>query len=147
MANTSFSETHPVGANNIGYEGKPVSANNIFADLDLVRDPVGTALRSGIRRLGEVPSRFMMIDEIVEVAEEAARQFGDPGVRGVIVDKQWDGLATKRAIAGSREASGPRRGVLCPPNARTNRGGAGVVHQYRGRARARPVRNWRRRDS
>jgi len=63
--------------------------------LPLVRDPLGMALRSGIRRLGEVPSRFMTIDEIVEVAEEAARQFGDPGVRGVGVDKQWDGLRDK----------------------------------------------------
>jgi hypothetical protein len=37
MSNTSFSETHPVGANNIGYEGKPVSANNLFADLEALR--------------------------------------------------------------------------------------------------------------
>jgi hypothetical protein len=37
----------------------------------------------------------MTIDEMVEVTEEAARQSGDPGVRGVIVDKQWDGHRDK----------------------------------------------------
>ena len=34
----------------------------------------------------------MTIGEMVELANEAAAEFGDPGVRGVIVDKQWDGL-------------------------------------------------------
>jgi hypothetical protein len=60
--------------------------------VPFVRDPVGAALRLGIRRLGEIASRFMTIDEMAEVAEQAAAQCGDPGVREVIVDKQWDGL-------------------------------------------------------
>ena len=63
--------------------------------LPLVRDRVGMALRLGIRRLGEIAAKFMTIDEMAEAAEEAARQSGDPGVRGVIVDKQWDGLRDK----------------------------------------------------
>jgi hypothetical protein len=63
--------------------------------LPLVRDPVGGALRLGIRRPGEIASGFMTIDEMVEVAEEAARQSGDPGVQEVIVDKQWDGLCDR----------------------------------------------------
>jgi hypothetical protein len=60
--------------------------------LPFVRDPVGTTIRLGIRRLGEIASGFMTIDEMVEVAEEAAAQGGDPGVRSLIVDKQWAGV-------------------------------------------------------
>jgi hypothetical protein len=60
--------------------------------LPFVRDPVGTALRLGIRRLGEIASEFMAIEEMTDVAKEAAAQSGDPGVREVIVDKQWNGL-------------------------------------------------------
>jgi hypothetical protein len=56
------------------------------------RDPVGTTLRLGIRRLGEIASGFMTIDEMVDLAEQASAECGDPGVRGCIVDKQWDGL-------------------------------------------------------
>jgi hypothetical protein len=60
--------------------------------LPFVRDPVGTALRLGIRRLGEIAAKFMTIEEMVRVAEEAAAQCGDPGIREVIVDTLWDGL-------------------------------------------------------
>jgi hypothetical protein len=60
--------------------------------LSFVRDPIGASLKLGIRRLGEIASEFMTIDEMTAVAEEAAAQSGDPGVRGSIVDKQWDGL-------------------------------------------------------
>jgi hypothetical protein len=45
------------------------------------------ALRLGIRRLGEIAAKFMTIDEMAEAAEEAARQSGDPGVRGVIMGR------------------------------------------------------------
>ena len=34
----------------------------------------------------------MTIGEMVELANEAAPDCGDPSVRGVIIDKQWDGL-------------------------------------------------------
>ena len=60
--------------------------------VPFVCDPVGKALRLGIRRLGEIASGFMTIDEMVVLAEQASAEFGDPGVRGCIVDKQWDGL-------------------------------------------------------
>jgi hypothetical protein len=50
--------------------------------LPFVRDPIETALRMGIRRLGEIASGFMTIGEMVELANEAAAEFGDPGVRG-----------------------------------------------------------------
>ena len=60
--------------------------------LPYVRDPIGTALKLGIRRLGEIASKFMTIDEMMDVANEAAAQCGKPGVRGCIVDKLWDGL-------------------------------------------------------
>jgi len=60
--------------------------------VPFVRDPVGKALRLGIRRLGEIASGFMTIDEMVVLAEQASAESGDPGVRGCIVDKQWDGL-------------------------------------------------------
>jgi hypothetical protein len=60
--------------------------------LPFVRDPIGTALRLGIRRLGEIAAGFMTIDEMTEVTKEAAAQCGDPSVREVIVDKHWDGL-------------------------------------------------------
>jgi hypothetical protein len=46
----------------------------------------------GIRRLGEIATGFMTIDEMAGVAEEAAAECGDQGVREVIVDKAWDGL-------------------------------------------------------
>ena len=60
--------------------------------LPFIRDPVGTALRLGIRRLGEIASGFMTIDEMVNLAEQASAECGDRCVRGCIVDKQWDGL-------------------------------------------------------
>jgi hypothetical protein len=60
--------------------------------VPFVRDPVGTALRLGIRRLGEIASGFMTIAEMVDLAEQASAKCGDPDVRGCIVDKQWDGL-------------------------------------------------------
>jgi hypothetical protein len=53
---------------------------------------VPLALRLGIRRLGEIASGFMTIDEMADVAEEAAAECGDQGVREVIVDKAWDGV-------------------------------------------------------
>ena len=60
--------------------------------LPYVRDPIGATLKLGIRRLGEIATKFMTIDEMTDLAEEAAAQSGDPGVRGCIVDKLWDGL-------------------------------------------------------
>jgi hypothetical protein len=60
--------------------------------LPFVRDPIGVTLKLGIRRLGEIASEFMTIDEMTDLAEEAAVQSGDPGVRGCMVDKLWDGL-------------------------------------------------------
>jgi hypothetical protein len=60
--------------------------------LPFVRDPVGTALRLGIRRLGEIAAKFMTIDQMEELLKEAAAECGDQGVREVIVDKLWDGL-------------------------------------------------------
>ena len=60
--------------------------------LAFVCDPIGTALRSAIRQLGEVASKFMTIDEMLNVADEAAAKWGDPAVRGRIVNRQWDGL-------------------------------------------------------
>jgi hypothetical protein len=63
--------------------------------LPFVRDPVGAALRLGIRRLGEIAAKFLTIDQMADVAEEAAAQCGDQGVREVIVDKAWDGLRDK----------------------------------------------------
>jgi hypothetical protein len=65
--------------------------------LAFVRDPIETALRLGIRRLGQIASGFMTIGEMVELANEAAPDCGDPGVRGVIIDKQWDGLRDRSA--------------------------------------------------
>src|SRR5438045_2744297 len=56
--------------------------------LPFVQNPIGTALKGAIRRLGEIASRFMTIDEMDGLAEEAAGQCGDPGVRGCIVDRQ-----------------------------------------------------------
>src|SRR6185369_8540635 len=53
--------------------------------LPFVRDPIGTTLKLGIRRLGEIASEFMTIDEMAAVAEEAAAQSGDPGARGSIL--------------------------------------------------------------
>jgi hypothetical protein len=64
--------------------------------LPFVRDPIGTALRLGIRRLGEIASEFLTIDQMIDVAKEAAAQRGDPGVRSVIVDKQWDGVRDRK---------------------------------------------------
>jgi hypothetical protein len=63
--------------------------------LTFVRDPIRTALRLGIRRLGEIGAEFLTVDEMIDVAKEAAAQCGDPGVREVIVDKLWDGLRDK----------------------------------------------------
>jgi hypothetical protein len=63
--------------------------------LPFVRDPVGTALRLGIRRLGEIAAGFMTIDQMTDVVEKAAAECGDQGVREVIVDKAWDGLRDK----------------------------------------------------
>jgi hypothetical protein len=60
--------------------------------LPFVSDPIGTALRLGIRRLGEIASEFMAIDQMEELLKEAAAASGDQGVREVIVDKMWDGL-------------------------------------------------------
>ena len=60
--------------------------------LPFVRDPIGATLKLGIRRLGEISSRFMTVDEMMDVANEAAAQCGEPGIRGCIVDKLWDGL-------------------------------------------------------
>jgi hypothetical protein len=60
--------------------------------LPFARDPVGTALRLGIRRLGEIAAGFMTIDQMAELLREAASECGDQGVREVIVDKAWDGL-------------------------------------------------------
>jgi hypothetical protein len=62
------------------------------AILPFVSDPVGSALRLGIRRLGEIAAQFMRIDEMADVAEQAAAECGDLGVREVIVDKAWDGV-------------------------------------------------------
>jgi hypothetical protein len=64
--------------------------------LPFVHDPVGAALRLGIRRLGEIASEFLTIDQMIDVAKEAAAQRGDPGVRSVIVDKQWDGVRDRK---------------------------------------------------
>ncbi len=50
----------------------------------------------GIRRLGEIAAGFMTVDAMAEVAEEAAAQCGDPGVREVIVDKAWDGVRDQK---------------------------------------------------
>jgi hypothetical protein len=47
---------------------------------------------SGIRRLGEIASGLMTIDQMVDVAEEAAAECGDQGVRAVTVNKLWDGV-------------------------------------------------------
>ena len=60
--------------------------------VPFVLDPVGTALRLGIRRLGEIASGFMSIAEMVDLAEQASAECGDRCVRACIVDKQWDGL-------------------------------------------------------
>ena len=60
--------------------------------LPFVRDPIRTAVQLGIRRLGEIAAEFLTVDEMIDVAKEAAAQCGDPGVREVIVDKLWDGL-------------------------------------------------------
>jgi hypothetical protein len=60
--------------------------------LPFVRDPIGATLKLGIRRLGEIATEFMTIDEMTDLAEEAAARSGDPGVRGCMVDKLWDGL-------------------------------------------------------
>ena len=60
--------------------------------LPFVRDPVGTALKLGIRRLGEIAAKFPTIDEMDGILKEAAADCGDQGVREVIVDKVWDGL-------------------------------------------------------
>jgi hypothetical protein len=49
-----------------------------------------------IRRLGEIASKFMTIDEMVEVANEAAAQSGRPGVLGCTVDKLWDRLRDRK---------------------------------------------------
>jgi hypothetical protein len=46
----------------------------------------------GIRRLGEIASEFMTIDQMEELLKEAAAASGDQGVREVIVDKLWGGL-------------------------------------------------------
>jgi hypothetical protein len=64
--------------------------------LPFVHDPVGAALRLGIRRLGEIASEFLTIDQMMDVAKEAAAQCGDPSVREVIVDKAWDGLRDRK---------------------------------------------------
>ena len=60
--------------------------------LPYVRDPIGATLKLGIRRLGEIATKFMTIDEMTDLAEEAAAQSGDPGVRSCILDTLWDGL-------------------------------------------------------
>jgi hypothetical protein len=60
--------------------------------LPFIRDPIEAALRLGIRRLGEIASKFMTIDQMEELLKEAAAECGDQGVREVIVDKLWDGL-------------------------------------------------------
>jgi hypothetical protein len=60
--------------------------------LPYVRDPIGATLKLGIRRPGEIATKFMTIDEMTDLAEEAAAQSGDPGVRSCILDKLWDGL-------------------------------------------------------
>ena len=83
--------------NSIGRIPSTVRVAGSLSDLEerllpYVRDPVGTALRLGIRRLGEIAAEFLTIDEMIDVAKEAAAQCGDPGVREVIVDKVWDGL-------------------------------------------------------
>lgn len=60
--------------------------------LPFVRDPIETALRLGVRRLGEIAAGFMTIDQMAELLREAAADCGDQGVREVIIDKAWDGI-------------------------------------------------------
>jgi hypothetical protein len=57
----------------------------------------------GIRRLGEIASGFMTIGEMVELANEAAAEFGDPGVRGLLLTSNGTGFGTVTGIAGSRD--------------------------------------------
>jgi hypothetical protein len=73
-----------------------------LADLDRevedgsewVRDPIGMALRSGLRSMGKTIAKFKTTTEMQEIAEQAAGEKNFQW-RINVIDKNWDGITDK----------------------------------------------------
>lgn len=61
---------------------------------DYVRDPIGTALRAGVRNFGKILAGIKTTREMAELAEAVAGEKNFQW-RINVIDKNWDGITDK----------------------------------------------------
>jgi hypothetical protein len=60
-----------------------------------LRDPVGAALRSGIRQIGELASESLDGNEMSEIASAVVAKAEDRAHVADLIDQEWGGLIAK----------------------------------------------------
>lgn len=59
------------------------------------RDPIGTALRHGIRDIGRTVAAHATFDELVAICEAAAEKTINPISANAIIGAAWDGIQSR----------------------------------------------------